>query len=167
MTETRTAQQIWKAALGELQIQVNKSNYRTWLEKTTGLSYQDNQFVIGVANTFVAEYLDKSQRSLIEKVLTGLTHHEVQVRFQVDSNSPNSSSSYGRRERTNPAQQTSLPLFNPKYTFDAFVVGSCNQLAHAAALGIAQNGKHSYNPLFIYGEAGLGKTHLLQAIGHT
>ncbi|MBI2328682.1 MAG: chromosomal replication initiator protein DnaA, partial [Chloroflexi bacterium] len=118
-------------------------------------------------NTFVAEYLDKSQRSLIEKVLTGLTHHEVQVRFQVDSNSPSSSSSYGRRERTNPAQQTSLPLFNPKYTFDSFIVGSCNQLAHAAALGIAQNGKHSYNPLFIYGEAGLGKTHLLQAIGHT
>ncbi|MBI3040952.1 MAG: hypothetical protein HYY80_04815 [Chloroflexi bacterium] len=119
MTETRTAQQIWKAALGELQIQVNKSNYRTWLEKTTGLSYQDNQFVIGVANTFVAEYLDKSQRSLIEKVLTGLIHREVQVRFQVDSNSPSSSSSYGRRERTNPAQQTSLPLFNPKYTFDS------------------------------------------------
>ncbi|MFC1977761.1 chromosomal replication initiator protein DnaA [Chloroflexota bacterium] len=167
MIEPTSAQQIWKAALGELQIQVNKPNYRTWLEKTIGLSYQDNQFVIGVPNTFVAEYLDKNQRSLIEKALTGLIHHEVQVRFQVDTNCPNSSSSYARRERTNPTQQTSLPLFNPKYTFDSFVVGSCNQLAHAAALGVTQNGKHSYNPLFIYGEAGLGKTHLLQAIGHT
>ena len=167
MTETGSAQQTWKAALGELQIQVNKPNYRTWLEKTTGLSCQDNQFIIGVPNTFVAEYLDKNQRSLIEKVLTGLIHHEVQVRFQVDTSRPNSSSSYGRRERPRPAQQTSLPLFNPKYTFDSFVVGSCNQLAHAAALGVTRNGDHSYNPLFIYGEAGLGKTHLLQAIGHT
>ncbi|MFC2022507.1 chromosomal replication initiator protein DnaA [Chloroflexota bacterium] len=163
----RSAQQIWEAALGELQIQVNKPNYRTWLEKTAGLSYQDDQFVIGVPNTFVAEYLDKNQRSLIEKVLTGLTHYKVQVQFQVDSNQPNSSSSYGSRGKTTPAQQASLPLFNPKYTFDSFVVGSCNQLAHAAALGVAQNPGHSHNPLFIYGEAGLGKTHLLQAIGHT
>ena len=167
MTETGSAQQTWKAALGELQIQVNKPNYRTWLEKTTGLNYQDNQFIIGVPNTFVAEYLDKNQRSLIEKVLTGLIHHEVQVRFQVDTRRPNSSSNVERRERNKPAQQASLPLFNPKYTFDSFVVGSCNQLAHAAALGVARNGNHNYNPLFIYGEAGLGKTHLLQAIGHT
>jgi len=166
LIETRSAQQIWKAALGELQIQVNKPNYRTWLEKTIGLRYQDNQFVIGVPNTFVAEYLDKNQRSLIEKALTGLIHHEVQVHFQVNTNHTNSSSSYGHRERTSQSQQTSLPLFNPKYTFDSFTVGSCNQLAYAAALRVAQNQEHSYNPLFIYGGAGLGKTHLLQAIGH-
>ncbi len=166
MIEARSAQQIWEAALGELQIQVNKPNYRTWLEKTIGLRYQDNQFVIGVPNTFVAEYLDKNQRSLIEKALTGLIHHEVQVHFQVNTNHPNSSSSYGHLERTTPTQQTSLPLFNPKYTFDSFIVGSCNQLAYAAALGVARNQEHSYNPLFIYGGSGLGKTHLLQAIGH-
>ena len=165
--QARPAQQIWQAALGELQIQVNKPNYRTWLEKTTGLSYQDNQFVIGVPNTFVAEYLDKNQRSLIEKVLTGLIHHEVQVQFQVDTNQQNPPSSYTSREKTSQAQQASLPLFNPKYTFDSFVVGSCNQLAYAAALGVAQNPGHNYNPLFIYGGAGLGKTHLLHAIGHT
>lgn len=165
MIEARSAQQIWEAALGELQIQVNKPNYRTWLEKTIGLRYQDNQFVIGVPNTFVAEYLDKNQRSLIEKALTGLLHHEVQVHFQVETNRPDSSSSYGRREKTNPTQQASLPLFNPRYTFDSFIVGSCNQLAYAAALGVAKNHEHSYNPLFIYGGAGLGKTHLLQAIG--
>ena len=84
--ETRSAQQIWVAALAELQIQVNKSNYRTWLEKTVGLGYQDSQFVVGVPNTFVAEYLDKNQRSLIEKVLTGITRQEVQVHFQVNEN---------------------------------------------------------------------------------
>ncbi|MFC2071798.1 chromosomal replication initiator protein DnaA [Chloroflexota bacterium] len=167
MTEARSAQQIWEVALGELQIQVNKPNYRTWLAKTAGLSYQDNQFVIGVPNTFVAEYLSKNQHSLIKKVLTGLTHHDVQVQFQVDGNPQNSPSSYGSRDKATPAQQTRLPLFNPKYTFDSFTVGSCNQLAYASSLEIAQNPGRSHNPLFIYGEAGLGKTHLLHAIGHT
>ncbi len=167
MTEARPAQQIWEAALGELQIQVNKPNYRTWLEKTAGLSYQKDQFVIGVPNTFVAEYLDKNQRSLIEKVLTGLIHQEVQVQFQVDNNHQNPLPTYGSRGKTTPAQQSSFPLFNPKYTFDSFTVGCCNQLAYAAAMGVAQNPGNSYNPLFIYGGAGLGKTHLLHAIGHT
>ena len=67
---TRTAQEIWDTALGELQLQVSKANYRTWLEKTKGLSYQDNQLILGVPNTFVAEYLDKNLRSLIEKTLS-------------------------------------------------------------------------------------------------
>ena len=166
MTEVRPAQQIWEAALGELQIQVNKPNYRTWLAKTTGLGYQDSKFVIGVPNTFVAEYLDKNQRSLIEKVLTGIAHQEVQVQFQVDANQQNSLLSNRSQRKTTPAQQASLPLFNPKYTFDTFIVGSCNQLAYTAALRVAQNPGNSYNPLFMYGGAGLGKTHLLQAIGH-
>jgi len=165
--EARSAQQIWEAALGELQIQVNKPNYRTWLEKTSGLNYQDNEFVVGVPSTFVAEYLDRNQRSLIEKVLTNITHNEVQVQFQVDINHLNPlSSAYGGRGKATPAQQARLPLFNPRYTFDSFVVGDNNQLAYAAALGVAQNPGDSYNPLFIYGEAGLGKTHLLHAIGH-
>jgi len=165
--EAGSAQQVWEAALGELQIQVNKPNYRTWLEKTTGLRYQKDQFVIGVPNTFVAEYLDKNQRSLIEKVLTGITHSEVQVQFQVDTNQHLSPSNYGNRGKPSPAQQSSFPLFNPRYTFDSFTVGNSNNLAYAAAMGVAQNPGNSYNPLFIYGGAGLGKTHLLHAIGHT
>ena len=166
LIEARPAEQIWEAALGELEIQVNKSNYRTWLAKTTGLGYEKEQFVIGVPNTFVAEYLDKNQRSLIEKVLTGITHQEVQVQFKVDANQQNPLPSQRMRGKAITAQQSSLPLFNPKYTFDSFIVGSCNQLAYAAALGVAQNPGNSYNPLFIYSGAGLGKTHLLQAIGH-
>jgi chromosomal replication initiator protein len=166
--EMGSAQQIWETALGELEIQVNKPNYRTWLAKTTGLNYQKGQFVIGVPNTFVAEYLNKNQHSLIEKVLTGITHQEVQVQFQVAAgqHSPDLNRDYGSRGKAVSAQQTSLPLFNPRYTFDSFVVGSSNQLAYAAALRVAQNPGNSYNPLFIYGAAGLGKTHLLQAIGH-
>jgi len=162
---TRSAQEIWAAALGELQIEVNKPNYRTWLEKTVGLSYQDNQLIVGVPNTFVAEYLDKNQRSLIEKTLIGLTHNNVSVCFQVNGRYQNSPDSYGARDEI-ASRQISPPRFNPKYTFDSFIVGSCNRLAYAAALEVVENPGHTYNPLFLYGDVGLGKTHLLHAIGH-
>ena len=163
--EARSAQEIWEAALGELQIQVNKSNYRTWLQKTVGLAYQDGQFVVGVPNTFITEYLDKNLHSLIEKTLIGLTNHDTRVVFQVDGRYPNSTSSYSDQEEIPPVAQTSLPRFNSKYTFDSFVTGSGNRLAYAAAQRVAENPGHSYNPLFIYGGVGLGKTHLLHAIG--
>ena len=164
--EVRSAQEIWEAALGELQIQVSKPNYRTWLEKTVGLSYLDNQFVVGVPNTFIAEYLDKNQRSLIEKALIGLTHQDIKVIFQVDANHQNSTSAYAAQGEIPSAHPTSPPKFKSKYTFDSFIVGSCNRLAYAAALGVAENPGRNYNPLFIYGGVGLGKTHLLHAIGH-
>ena len=155
--EARSAKEIWEAALGELQIQVTKPNYRTWLEKTKGLSYHNNQFVVGVPNTFVAEYLDKNQHSLIEKTLIGLTKSDIEVLFHV---SP--------REENPPTtiQQTTHPVCNSKYTFDSFIVGSSNRLAHAAALSVAESPGRSYNPLFIYGGVGLGKTHLLHAVYH-
>jgi len=164
--EDRSAQEIWEAALGELQVQVSKPNYRTWLEKTVGLSYQDNQFVVGVPSTFVAEYLSKNQHCLIEKTLIGLTHRDIDVVFQVDTSHRNQPTECSTREEISTARQTSPPRFNSKYTFDSFVVGSCNRLAYAAALEVAENPGRSYNPLFIYGGVGLGKTHLLQAIGH-
>ena len=157
--EARSAQEIWEAALGELQIQVNKPNYRTWLEKTVGLSYQDSHFIVGVPNTFVAEYLDKNQRSLIEKTLIGLTHRDVAVLFAVNGKHPDSAGNHSTRQEI-------PPRFNTKYTFASFIVGDCNRLAHATALDIAESPGHSYNPLFIYGGVGLGKTHLLQAIGY-
>jgi chromosomal replication initiator protein len=160
----RSAPEIWEAALGELQVQVSKQNYRTWLEKTVGLSHRDNQFVVGVPNAFVAEYLDKKQRSLIEKTLIGLTTGNITVAFQVDSSQQNSPGSCGVRRQTNTGIGCSL--FNSRYTFSSFIIGNCNRLAHTVALGIAENPGRSHNPLFIYGGAGLGKTHLLHAIGH-
>ncbi len=152
--EARSAQGIWEAALGELQVQVTKPNYRTWLEKTVGLSYEDNQFVIGVPNTFIAEYLDQNQRSLIEKTLIGLTRPGIRVHFRV---------SPGPEGQAKPAFR---PGYNSRYTFDSFVVSNSNRLAYAAALSVAENPGRTYNPLFIYGGVGLGKTHLLQAIYH-
>jgi len=157
--ETSSATEIWGTALGELQVQVSRSNYRTWFVKTVGLSYQDGQFVVGVPNAFVAEYLEMNQSSLIEKTLIGLTNQDIRVTFQAYTSQPNVATSYKTGLRA-------TPKFNPQYTFDSFIIGDCNRLAHAAALGVAENPGHSYNPLFICGEHGLGKTHLLHALGH-
>ena len=149
--EARPAREIWETALGELQLQVTKPNYRTWLEKTTGLSYENNRFVVGVPNTFVAEYLARNQRSLIEKTLIGLTHPGIEVHFQVAS-------------KATATGQTTGPGGNARYTFDNFVVSQSNRLAYTAARSVAEKPGASYNPLFIYGGVGLGKTHLMQAI---
>ena len=162
--KNRTPKEIWEIALGDLQVQVSKPNYRTWFSKTIGLLYQDNQFTIGVPNTFAAEYLEKNQRSLIEKALSGLTSPDVQVVFQVNGKShhlPAEASSAPAM----PAPPPAFTRLNPNYVFDSFVEGGGNRLARASALSVAQNPGHGYNPLFIYGGAGLGKTHLLHAIG--
>jgi len=152
----KSAQQIWETALGELQIEVNRSNYRTWLGNTVGLSFNNGDFVVGVPNAFVAEYLDKNLRSLIEKVLTGHSQSKVKVNFHV-----------GTRDESPKPQKETLPLFNPRYTFDSFIVGRTNEMAHAAALKVIEQPGQAYNPLYIHGPAGLGKTHLLHAIGHS
>lgn len=157
-----SANEIWEAALGELQLQVNKPNYQTWFKGTQGLAYDGDQFLVGVPNAFVAEYLQKNQRSLIEKTLIGLIHRGVNARFQV-SWTQGAKSGNNIEPRSN---VSSIYGFNSKYTFDTFVVGAGNRMAHAAAVSAAEHpSEQSYNPLFIYAAPGLGKTHLLQAIG--
>ena len=164
--KARSASEIWEAALGELQIQVSKPNYRTWLEKTAGLEYQNDKFVVSVPNVFVAEYLDKNQRSLIEKTLIGLASSPgINVSFQVDGKCKDFSDPHSTDGKISPAAQGPYS-FKPNYVFESFVVGKSNHLAYSAARGVAQNQGGTYNPLFIYGGVGLGKTHLLHAIGH-
>ncbi|MDO8568516.1 MAG: chromosomal replication initiator protein DnaA [Dehalococcoidales bacterium] len=158
----RLPQEIWEAALGDIQLQVSKPNYRTWFEKTVGLSFQGNDFVVGVPNTFAAEYLDKNQRSLIEKVLIGFTSPDVRVDFHVNGRRHSISQS---QNTDNQAAETCCSQLNPRYNFDSFIEGLTNRMARAAALAVVQNPGKSYNPLFICGAAGLGKTHLLHAIG--
>jgi len=150
---TRTPQEIWQAALGELQVEVSKANYHTWFRKTSGVRFQDGIFLVGVPNTFVGEYLDKNQRSLIARVLTGILQTSITVDFIITD---------GFR----PVLETrTLPLFNPRYAFDTFVVGKSNEFAFAAAARVAEHPGQNFNPLYIHGGSGLGKTHLLHAIG--
>ncbi len=157
-----SASKIWETVLGELQVQVNKSNYRTWLEKTIGISYEGTQFLVGVPNTFVSEYLSRNQRSLIQKSLIAHTSSDVQVYFRVVGNDG--------AELPRPEIEMTVsdrPRFNPDYAFDTFIEGPGNRLARAAAMAVSDNPGHAYNPLFIYAGPGLGKTHLLHAIGQS
>jgi chromosomal replication initiator protein len=142
-----------------LELQVSRSNFKTWFKDTTVLAYDGDTFLIGTPNSFVAEYLEKTQRSLIEKTLIGLTRRSVTVRFKVVWELEG--------EAPRPENDTAaLYGFNPRYTFDSFIVGAGNSLAHAAAVGVVRhNTERAYNPLFIYSRPGLGKTHLAQAVG--
>ncbi len=161
-----SARQIWQTALGKLQIQVSKANYTTWLSDSQGLSCHDNIFIVGVPNVFVAEWLSKRLYPLVRKTLVDITGNDVDVRFEVHSREPLSNSPVAAQTDGGTSSRATQHRFNPKYTFDNFVVSDCNRLAYAAAVEVAENPASSYNPLFIHSSTGQGKTHLLHAIGH-
>lgn len=161
---------IWQKALGELQTQVSRANYNTWLRNSQGISFEDGVFVVGTPSAFVAEWLTKRLQSLVKKTLANVTGTETQVEFRVhDGARP--------QGRTKPASAfadggavapaSSAEQNGARCTFDDFVVGPCNRLAYATALEIAENPMSTFNPLYLYGGTGQGKTHLLQAIWHS
>lgn len=169
--ELKSAAEIWETALGELQIQISKPNFETWLKDTVGLSYHNNWFTIGVPNAFIGEWLNNRLRSLIIKTLVSIIGKDTNIQFSVYSREqaitaslPTSQTDGGLT--TLVMETVTSSRFNPRFTFDTFIVGNCNRLAYLAALGVTEKVPNDYNPLFIYGGTGLGKTHLLHAIGH-
>lgn len=164
--------QIWDAALGELQLQVNRANFNTFLKGTKGVHLTEEVFIVKVDKPFAAEWLDKRMRPLIEKTVAGILQQQVELRFIVDAEEvlPEAvaePASLQIRESANiPQPSNRFGKLNPGFTFENFVIGSSNRLAHAAASAVADNPGKSFNPLFIYSAPGLGKTHLLHAIGH-
>jgi len=162
----QSARDIWKRVLGELQVQVSKANYTTWLSDSEGLSYQDSTFVVSVPSVFVAEWLSRRLYPLIRKTLIAIIGQELDVQFSVGNpEQPSFQPSAGQTDggtSTRAAQHR----FNPRYTFDNLVVSDFNRLAYAAAVEVAENPGTAYNPLFIHSSTGQGKTHLLHAIGH-
>ncbi len=174
MTTADHPRQIWEAALGQLQLHVTRPNFETWLKNTVGTAYRDGEFVVGAPNAFVAEMLEQRMYSLISRTLENVVKSEVEIRFEVTSlesePSPPRPADSDRPDAptlTPPRQpvRVSTPL-NPKYTFDRFIVGKSNELAHAAAMAVAGKPGELYNPLVMYSDVGLGKTHLMHAIGH-
>ncbi|MBM4461976.1 MAG: chromosomal replication initiator protein DnaA [Chloroflexi bacterium] len=164
----KSAKEIWETAKGSLQVQVNKANYETWIKDTVGISYQTGRFVVGTPKAFAKEYLEKRLRSLIEKTLISILGHETEVCFELCARPDPGVDSTAPRDYTSAPGQQRLPLhkLNPRYTFGAFVVGNSNRLAYAAALAVAEEPGAQYNPLFLYGDAGVGKSHLAHAIGN-
>ncbi|HXG41074.1 MAG TPA: chromosomal replication initiator protein DnaA [Candidatus Limnocylindrales bacterium] len=166
------ARQVWKAALGELQVSLSPANYETWLRDTRLVDVEDNRFRIGVPNGFAKDWLETRYRSLISQTLARIVGYSVQIEFVVvpgderGANGPAALVAPVRVEPTRVGGEGGATNLNPRYTFANFIVGSANRLAHAASLSVAERPGHAYNPLFLYGGVGLGKTHLMHAIGN-
>lgn len=162
------AKDIWERVLGELQLQVSKANYTTWLANSYGASFSDGVFIVEVPNAFVAEWLTKRLSSLVKKTLTKIIGLDINIQFSINNRAQDESCppTMAIQHDGGTSTKARTSRFSPQYTFDSFVVGSCNHLAYAATMEVASNPGLSYNPIFIYGATGQGKTHLLHAIGN-
>jgi len=152
------SENLWDDVLARVEGKINRHSFATWFRPTSYLALDGRTLRIGVPNAQFREWLTKNYRSILQEALAEAGQPQLQVVFE-------------ERDEDR-AGQAQIPVdretaaLNPKYTFDSFVVGSSNQFAHAAARAVAEIPSKSYNPLFIYGGVGLGKTHLMHAIGH-
>ncbi len=160
--------ELWNQALIEVKERIGKQNYETWIKPIRFASRSKSEINLEVPNKFFRDWLTEHYLLQIEDVLSSLAKDRVRVVFEI--NEKLESRSTGDRnikkeekERERPSRNTNLI---PKYTFDNFVIGASNQFAHAACVAVANQPGDHYNPLFIYGGVGLGKTHLVNAIGH-
>ncbi len=162
--------QLWERCLSDIESQVTKANFSTWFKNTHISKVEEGIVHIGVPNEFVKEWMLNKYQKMILKAIVDQADHIRGVEFNISRMAPMSE----KRDVVGAPQ--SLPLsdiyvnrddnLNPRYTFDRFVVGPFNELAYAAAQAIIKRPQHAYNPLFIYGGSGLGKTHLTQAVGN-
>jgi chromosomal replication initiator protein len=166
------ADQIWRTALGELQLQMTKPTFDTWLKNTRAISYEDGTLIVGVHSAYAKDWLENRLLSIIKRTLVGIVDRTVEARFVLDVKTLGEDDPQPLLRPSVPqpevatVKNSSPMMLNPRYTFSTFVIGSSNRLAHAAALAVAENPAEAYNPLFLYGGAGLGKTHLMHALGH-
>ena len=167
---------LWKDALVEIELGVSRANFITWFKNTNIAGEEDGVLFVNVPNTFVKEWLSGKYHKFILKAVHGIHPPIKNIEYQISSSSDLAPKTYAAPKIV-PAQHDEQLGFselyidkeanlNPKYTFDSFIVGSFNEVAHAAAVAVTKNPGSVYNPLFIYGGTGLGKTHLLQAIGN-
>ena len=161
---------VWSAALGELQLQMTQATFDTWLRDARFLKYEDGSFVVGVKNGYAKDWLEHRLLPTIKRTLARLAGQSADVRFVVWDGKPQQREDISLLNLPEPAPTATPALpsanLNPRYAFDSFVVGLGNRLAHAASMAVAESPADAYNPLFLYGGVGLGKTHLLHAIGH-
>ena len=163
---------MWEECLSNLRKKIRQQSFCTWLKATRGLPSPEGSIRVAVPNKFVADWLEEHYLNLITECIKEVAGHELVLAFHVSRDSrnyhPQMSMNFEPPTPRKPSTQTPAERgLNPKYTFDAFVVGESNQFAHAAAMAVAEAPvKTKYNPLYIYGGVGLGKTHLVQAIGH-
>ncbi len=153
---------LWNKTLAILRDELSQTSFDTWLKSTTLISYNHELMVISVPNGLAKEWLETRYYDLIQDTLSLLVNHDVSISFIIPDKH------YQHVQNFPPKKERGLltPRLNPKYTFETFVIGNGNRFAHAAAKAVADSPAKAYNPLFIYGGVGLGKTHLMHAIGH-
>lgn len=152
--------EVWKKTLSIIKEYLSTPSYETWFKSTKIVEESENLIKIGVISEFARDWLRSNYLSLIKEVLKAVTGKELEIEFVVVEKEEK------EEDLEKDIKVKTIHGLNENYTFDNFVVGNSNKLAHAASLAVAKNPGRSYNPLFIYGGVGLGKTHLLQAIGH-
>ncbi len=174
--------EIWQLIISELSKELNKPSFETWFNLTKPLSIDNNCLVIEVPNDFTKEWFETRYSYQILSAMKEVTDEDYEVRFVIsaefdgiDNTEEEENAQIGHFERSNvlttdiqdnrDLKHKYISSFNPRYTFETFVVGACNRLSHAASQAVAESPARAYNPLFIYGGVGLGKTHLLHAIG--
>lgn len=161
--------QLWQAVLGELELQLSKANFVTWFSRSFPMDYQEaaGELSIGLPSVFFRDWVERKYNHLILQIIQKLTQNQVKKIIYQVSLTPVQTPLRSSAPRTEQFTKTNNHALNPRYTFESFIVGKNNELAHAACLKVVENPGIQYNPLFIYGGVGLGKTHLLQAVGHS
>lgn len=176
------AENVWQSTLGQLQMQMTRATFDTWVKDTRIVSTDSNKLIIGTKNAFAKDWLENRLFTTINRTVSNVLGRAIDIQFIVDPatdkvgeqssallwqagratrnhSEPDNNGNHSRIERDR-------LMLNYKYTFEQFIVGASNRLAHAASLAVAEKPAEAYNPLFLYGGVGLGKTHLLQAIAH-
>jgi len=159
---------IWDKTLNILKAELTEVSFNTWLKCIEPLSMEGDTAILGVPNDFTKGILDARYKMLISNALKLITSKKYNIDFVISNEG--TSKLVNKKIQTNSQEQNNnqddAQFLNPKYTFDTFVIGNGNRFAHAASLAVAESPAKAYNPLFIYGGVGLGKTHLMHAIGH-
>lgn len=148
---------LWDETLSIINKSINKESFKMWFKPTTFLSLDKDGLKVGVPNNFFKDYLESHYKNVLEETIRRLKDDNISINFII---SPQKVSEEDEKK------DSSISFFKSNYNFSSFVVGESNRFAHAAALAVAQTPASAYNPFFIYGGAGLGKTHLIHAIGH-
>ena len=164
------AEHAWQSVLGQLQMEMPRASYETWVRDTKLVSFDAGVMTVAVRNAYARDWLDSRLAATVNRMLVTATDSSVTVNFVVASGADGEAGEADPAEvqpEAPPAEPRPRSLtLNPRYTFDTFVVGAGNRLAHAACQAVAEKPARAYNPLFLYGGVGLGKTHLLHAIGN-
>ncbi|MBI5838505.1 MAG: chromosomal replication initiator protein DnaA [Chloroflexi bacterium] len=165
------AEQAWQSVLGQLQMEMPRASFDTWVRDTRPVTYDNGTLTVGVRNAYARDWLESRLASTVNRLLIGILDSNVSVNFVVSQADEHESQSdlepaSASIEITPPESRARNATLNPRYTFETYVVGSGNRLAHAACLAVAEKPARAYNPLFVYGGVGLGKTHLLHAVAN-